>query len=109
MGEIEVENVVVDQAECKQGQGPLDDVDVQLVPAVSTLQPLADGERHRRPHDEEEEREDQVIECEPIPFRVLQLTVEGLRPGGVEKLEEGPEECVAPNDPERVEAPERID
>ena len=68
-----MENLIVNQPQHKKGDGPFEDVLVEVPSAGSTPQTPCDCKWHRQPDNEQEERKNQVIEGETVPFGVLDL------------------------------------
>jgi len=74
---------------------------------------LGDGPAQRKdqghPDDEHKQREDQVIEGEPVPIFVRQLPPEKACQTGLANPVQAADEAVGPENPEHVKAPQGID
>ena len=101
--EVELQQAAVNPAEQQQQDEPPQDARVGRRGSALVLL-----ERHRQhdADDEDEQREDQVIEHEPFPGPVLHVVAEPRPP---EPDRQGAADVVAARDPEHVEAPQGVD
>ena len=107
VGEVELEELVVDKAEEDQRQPAAHRVPRERGLRRALRKPLRRREREARARDEEEEREDQVLEREPGPGDVAELP----RKRAVWRTERrtyGNHERSAAHDEEHVEAAQGV-
>lgn len=107
VGEVKLEELVVDEAEEDQRQPAAHRVPRERGLRRALRKPLRRREREARARDEEEEREDQVLEREPGPGDVAELPGErAVR--RAESRAEGDYERPAAHDEEHVEAAQGV-
>src|SRR5512137_1588661 len=64
--------------------------------------------RYGRPHDEHEQRPDEIIEMQPLPAHVLELLEKLVEPGLLNELPQAQQNRRASDNPQHVEAAQGI-
>ena len=105
---VEIEQVVVNEAQQKEQNQTPDEVAVKLGAVRTRFQAFGQGEGQHRSDHEDEERKDKVIEMKAGPGHVLELRVEGIRGGAGQRLVDGVDDFLATGDPEHVESAQRV-
>ena len=101
--------MVIDEAENNEEQGPLDELEVDRPLVGGRLRLGQERERDGDARDEHEQGEDEVVEMEARPLDVVELDGPDAGPAPVRHLGQGPEEGVAADDPEHVEAAQGVE
>ena len=108
---VQTEKAVIDQSEQEEKDGPTQDPRVDLVRRNFVLVQFPERERQHHTDDKQKERKNQIVEVKPFPFDVLELigevvewSLHAVGQGSLRCSRERPEQGVAADDPEHIEA-----
>ena len=92
-----------------QQQRAADDLPVNTPQVYPPFDAALDRKRQHRPDEQEEQREDEVLEMKALPAHVVELFADGHRDRIRPKLAQGAKDRVSTDEPKHVEPAQGVD